>query len=337
MTEFHEVAGLPLGPIFEELEKASASEGLVYRRIYRSATLDVVIHFRADQAMRGMQLEFKNQLSEPVLEDQVKGLRTELKSSAEGQVMLIEQTRLGDQHLFTTVSEDIIRAVSEAAGDEAYAAVQRLAKWRAFFNRALDGLSREQQLGLFGELYALISVVSIGSDKAGAIKAWHGPRSAIHDFSSEHWALEVKSTAVAAGTSAQVSNEHQLDPAQVPPLFLLYLVFDVRPHNAGATLSDMVDRCRRALREEDALPVQFEDLLIDAGFHDVHRALYTSHYLLRREELFEINDDFPSLRASDLPREVSRVTYALNIDLVQPWRARSERLYAAMGRVLNED
>ena len=318
-----ESAFVDLETIFGELEDSSASHGLTYRRIYQSTELDVLVFVRGDPRLRGMTLELKKQLVPLPTIEGVKGLHTTVETKSESvQWLTVEQVRLGDSSLFAIVVSDIARSCRARPNELSRVAAERISKWRSFFTRSADGLSNKQQLGLVGELHVLRRILAPAAGLDVAISTWHGPMSAVHDFSSKDWALEVKATATNRGAVARISSEQQLDPSDMSPLFLAFLAFDVRPFSEGQTLPQLVADIRAAASALDTTQAatQFEDLLIDVGYLDLHQAKYGDHFTLKREEVFGIAEDFPSLRPANLPDEVSHVSYDLNTSLCQPWR-----------------
>lgn len=310
--------------IFASLEKQDEVDGQIYRRFYRSPTFDVVAYVNQNERMRGVRFEFRDQSKRIGDLERVRGLSTVLQLTDTGDEHLaLEQTRPGDGQLFALVVNDLMKSSGVAAATENLLVANRLSRWRNFFARSRDGLTAEQQLGLFGELAALKGPVRDALGLAGAVRSWHGPLFEVHDFSTETWALEVKASAGTSGR-ARISSENQLDSSGLPQLFLIYTSFDVRSNSQGHTLALQISTLRKALVEVPDAADIFEDRLLDVGYLDLHAHLYVSHYMPVRSEYFQIDDDFPSIRRSAIHDAVSNVTYALNIDLCQNWRISKE-------------
>lgn len=100
-------------------------------------------------------------------------------------------------NIFDALIKDIIEVVSRAQSETAAvtAFVNRLQHWQKFLEEAdPDGLSREAQQGLYGELWflreRLIPLVKLSP----ALLAWIGPYGAHQDFLLHSCAIEVKTT-----------------------------------------------------------------------------------------------------------------------------------------------
>jgi len=326
----HQDAPVSLEEIYLDFESRSAGPGQIRRRVYRADNADLVALLNVESGLRAARFEFRNQLHLTGFSDQIKGLRLGLATvSADSADLLIEQARPNDGQLFAVVIEDLLKAIVRAeAGREWQAVASRLSRWQVFFQKSAEGLSRDQQLGLMAELETMVYIASNGADWVSLTDAWHGPASEVHDFSADHWALEVKATSVLGSGTAMISSERQLDPDEMSPLFLFFRGYDVRPHGHSPTLPSLVARVRSALMAFAPASNRFEDLLLEVGYLDLHARLYISHYELVREEIFYVNHDFPSIRVHGLPDGVSRTKYALNVDKCQAWRAPTSVLIA---------
>jgi hypothetical protein len=324
----NESASIPpdVESVFASLEKQEENSGQMYRRFHRSPTLDVVAYVNQNERMRGVRFEFRDQSGRIGEIERVRGLSTVLQlTDTSEEHLALEQTRPGDDQLFAVVVNDLMTSSGVTVAAENFMVANRLSRWRNFFARSRDGLTTEQQLGLFAELVALSGPVQEALGLAGAVRSWHGPLLEVHDFSTENWALEIKSSAGSTG-QARISSENQLERFGIHQLFLMFTSFDVRSNNQGRTLSQEISALRKALTDIPEAADLFEDRLLDVGYLDLHAHLYVSHYLPVRNECFEIDQDFPSIRRSELPEAISKVTYSLNIDLCQKWRVSKENL-----------
>src|SRR5207245_778158 len=88
------------------------------------------------------------------------------------------------------------------------------ARWRRFWGQLPQHLlSREQQLGLFAELWFLNVWLLPRVDAAEAVTRWRGPFGARHDFEWPTRSVEVK---VTTSTRGPIHYIHGLDQL-VPP------------------------------------------------------------------------------------------------------------------------
>ena len=198
-----------------------------------------------------------------------------------------------------------------------------LTKWRRFWSDvALTLLSKEQQLGLFGELWFLARwlLPSIGTEPSALM--WRGPLGARNDFEQPGWAVEVKTSGKLDG-SHQIHGLEQLLEPQGVELFLFSLL--VRDEASGAeSLPKVVAELRGAVAGNHVLLSQFEGMLAAARYDDTYTAEYDKLKLrIRSQGLYRVAQGFPRLVPNSisegLPLCVSNVNYDLRLDAAGPW------------------
>lgn len=209
-----------------------------------------------------------------------------------------------------------------AAGQEtAPQAVARvLAKWRRFWGQLpRQMLSREEQLGLFAELWFLSVWLIPRVEAAEAVSRWRGPVGARHDFEWPTRSVEVKATTSTRGRIHRIHGLDQLAPPDKGEL----LLFSLRLHEEGGatnTLPSVMATCRAALEvDADALG-RFESLVVQAGWSPAYDDEYAKLRLRIVEEgLFRVERDFPRLIPASLPSGIPRgiecVEYEINLDV----------------------
>jgi hypothetical protein len=96
---------------------------------------------------------------------------------------------------FCALAEDVLRALAGSVSEPAAvgALLSRLVAWQNFFQRHSDGLSIEEQTGLFAELTFLLQVCH-GLLSHYALDAWRGPVGGSKDFLVNQTAIEIKAT-----------------------------------------------------------------------------------------------------------------------------------------------
>lgn len=193
-----------------------------------------------------------------------------------------------------------------------------LAKWRRFWGELPQQmLSREEQLGLFAELWFLSTWLATYIGIGAAVMRWRGPFGARHDFEWPSTSIEVKATTSVRGRIHQINGLDQL----VPPENGVLMLFSLRLREEGGasnTLPGLIAICRSQLKSEpDALDV-FETTLANANFAPAYEREYAKLKLRIVEEgLFRVEQDFPRITAnsfeSGAPAGVERVEYEINL------------------------
>ena len=227
--------------------------------------------------------------------------------------LMVSELRYFD--VFSMLACDVLARVLRAntAANGGYALRDRLAHWKKFLKTAgEEGLTIEEQTGLFGELFVL--KVLIGSalcDPAQILLSWLGPSGANQDFSWQGRAIEIKSTTSNDASRVTVANERQLDEDGLECLFLCHLAFDRRA-GAGETLPALIAELLSLLGE--SLIEEFMDRLVLAGYHRMHESRYGTHgYTFRFSGVYRVEGNFPRIKQHELRSGVGNVSYLADL------------------------
>lgn len=193
-----------------------------------------------------------------------------------------------------------------------------LAKWRRFWGELpRQMLSREEQIGLFAELWFLSTwlVAQIGVKEA--VIPWRGPFEGRHDFEWIGRSIEVKATTSIRGRIHHINGLDQLSP----PVNGKLMLFSLRlREEAGAsnTLPGLVALCREQIKIEPETLDLFEAALAKANYSPTHEDEYAKLKLRVVDEgLFLVEKDFPRITVASfdagLPSGVERVEYEVNL------------------------
>jgi hypothetical protein len=309
---------MTLEEIWQELEKEPIEhEGYLKRRVDADLPLDLFLALSVPTRER-MLLLLADRASVFGLRTlpSARGLDMRLVTPGEHRDAALEVV-LSDarfQDVFGVLAGDVISSVGSAPGEReaVHALVARVDRWRRFFERAPEGLSASEQLGLFGELLFLQLLMS-RIDPVRAVETWKGPEDADQDFICGPAAVEVKTTGTQTPQRVSVSSERQLDDHHFEFLGLFHVSVETKP-GAGLSLPGLVDGIREVMRSDADASRLFAEKLIEAGYDDVHRHRYeqTGHRV-RKRSLFHVTSGFPRLTASDLPDGVADVRYLLLI------------------------
>jgi hypothetical protein len=223
-----------------------------------------------------------------------------------------------------TIAVELVEALVAGASIGRVRLVQNvLAKWRRFWSGVNQGvLSKEQQLGLFGELWFLSRWLCPSVGTAKALQMWRGPAGSRNDFEVQGMGIEVKTT----GRVDAVHVIHGLDQLLEPPGGALFLYsLSVRDEASGTDcLPKVVNEMRGRLAEDYQALLQFDAAVYAAGYDDRLASEYGRLVLRVRDEgLYRVTDGFPRLVPASvlggLPAGLSAVNYELNLDAAAAW------------------
>ena len=183
--------------------------------------------------------------------------------------------------------------------------------WTNFFKKfGIDGLSKEAQMGLFGEMRLLELLIEKNKDYQKLVKSWKGCEGSFYDFELEGKIIEVKTTQQKEPRKIWINNEKQLDERGFVSLYIY--VFSVQTVESGAqTLPDIINKIKVKIGEgKEALSI-FESKLGSAGYLDIHVPIYETGYIIKKEEAYKPAEGFP--RILELPNGVGDIKYSLNL------------------------
>jgi hypothetical protein len=231
----------------------------------------------------------------------------------------LSRQRSGSLDLFVTMADDVILTLDglKHINDEGLFQVflGRIRAWQSFMHREQTGLlSAENEVGLFGELELLRSLLLSGVPDIIALEGWQGPFEGIHDFSFGSGAIEVKTTLSPACFPAQVNSLEQFDDSLVQSLFVAGI--RLKLDSSGFTLPEQIDELRRVYIKAPEALAMFDSALINVGFLVTASSRYERRFLFSERKMMRIADKFPRLTRKDVKIEISKVKYELDLDMV---------------------
>nr|WP_311775608.1 PD-(D/E)XK motif protein [Streptomyces eurocidicus] len=228
-----------------------------------------------------------------------------------------QRTLMRDFHdLLCSVADRV--TVGHRTPEQAFAETVRA--WRALLERP-RGLSAEKRIGLMGEL-AVLENLAETHGWSSAVDSWKGPLDEEHDFSTEVYDVEVKTTS----TEEREHSVHgfgQLTPSPGRPLWFVSVQV-TRGGAGGRTLTQCVESVQSKVAEEAPAALDRLDLLLDrlglpCGQDDERWRIRAAPLVL------EAADHFPSLSRSvlsSLPKETAErikdIDYRIDLTGLDP-------------------
>jgi hypothetical protein len=223
-----------------------------------------------------------------------------------------------------TIAVELIEALEAGASIGRVRLVQNvLAKWRRFWSGIAQGLlSKQEQLGLFGELWFLNRWLVPALGISAAVTMWRGPAGARNDFEARGLAIEVKTTGRVDGAHVIHGLDQLLEPSGGQLMLFSLLVRDEA--SGTESLPAQVAEARGLIADDHALQSQFDALVYAAGYDDRLAAEYAKLVLrIRNAGLYKVDDGFPRLIPSSLvggvPAGLGAIEYELRLDGAGKW------------------
>lgn len=307
------------------LAEPRQGEGWLVRRVNREAPVPILAGVRQPNGSIALLVELDAEsIASTVDFPSAKGFEVFPETVRPGphgivRLCLVHADARGGE-LFRVLAHDIAKCVFRANNRQlvARAVLDRLHVWQGFFRRDADGLSLEEQQGLFGELLFLEMLMKAGLNLESMISAWQGPAGAPRDFCFPACHVEIK-----AGTSPEgffVSSLDQLDGEWQGILLVAFSELEETPE--GTSLAELVSRIRDSLGTASARAADaFEDRLLQSGYLAGQSAIYgLRRWRVVRRFFFRVDGDFPRIRRAELRSGIVEVHYKVTLSACAPFR-----------------
>lgn len=231
---------------------------------------------------------------------------------ANGRTWLGVSARSHHEDLFTMLVNKILYAILIEGRDPAISVDQTIEDLRAALRPLTPDLSQTEQIGLFGELWALSNIL-IPTLNTRACHIWSGPASERHDFAGTGVHMEIKAT-TRSESKHEISRLDQLRTPAGKRLLLVSVLLE-RSIAGDETIADLVDEIMEKLGSDGRAIDAFEGNLKSVGWHDgLRQSGSLSRFTLREVHVFEVEGSFPRLPDDYVPpRGISGIRYTIDL------------------------
>lgn len=216
------------------------------------------------------------------------------------------------EQVFTPFCGEIVDAVVRQSREPWKAVAATIRAWQSAWKPARQAMDKIIQVGLFGELLVLRSVM-IPTLGPAAVDQWSGPDSERHDFVGAQLHIEVK-------TTRKSRPEHEisrLDQLRAPVgCQLLFVSVQLEECVGGnESLATQVDAIVDLLRGDAAALDLFMTKMANMGWsEEIRNSGELLRFFLRGAEAYAVDDDFPRLPDDFLPPSgVVSVKYTVDL------------------------
>jgi hypothetical protein len=233
------------------------------------------------------------------------------------------------QHVtFSAITQDLIRSLRHASSPPRDSIVSALARWRAFWMVKTGGMSREEALGLFGELWFMRRWLGAVND--AAVRRWQATDSARHDFQWLSASVEVKTAAtqVAGPPVHRIGSLEQLADPEHGLLYLFSLQV-CKDALAGNSLHSVVASLTAELQNDFQALSEFTDKLAARGYSPADQGTPSRPLRILAERLYRIAEGFPrltrqSFQPGGLPPAIRSLEYEIDLAVCNHWLIATE-------------
>lgn len=216
------------------------------------------------------------------------------------------------EQVFTPFCNEIVDAVVHQSREPWKAVAAIVRAWQSAWKPARQAMDKIVQIGLFGELLVLRSLM-IPILGHAAVDQWSGPEFERHDFVGDQLHIEVK-------TSRKSRPEHEisrLDQLCAPAGCQLLFVSVQLEESIGGdeSLASQVDAIVDLLRGDAAALDLFMTKMANMGWsEEVRNSGELLRFFLRGADVYSVDDDFPRLPDGFAPPSgVVSVKYTIDL------------------------
>ncbi len=203
----------------------------------------------------------------------------------------------------------------------------RLRQWQEVLaRRRRKLLSRNEIMGLLGELLFLRDIMGRRFGLPLAVASWRGPYGDEQDFAMSGVIVEVKTQATTADRRLRVSSEDQLDTSGSRIVICQQGLATCGDGELGATsLNGLVRELSLASGATPECRARLETRLDIAGWQDLPE--YDDQWMLVDRNYFEVGEGFPRITRADLRSGVEDVRYRIRTADCLPFRIEEEAVF----------
>ena len=188
---------------------------------------------------------------------------------------------------------------------------KKLDSWITFFKKNKGKrLSKEEVIGLFGELIFLEKILDFTEDN-DFLLSWKGPFGDSQDFIRNNKYIEIKTSSSQSNKNVHISSEFQLDSEGKDFLYLANIL--IEESESGRSLKKIIGDIKKRLNSEQQN--FFEDLLAAVKVDEKKLTEYKEKYSLKKINLYEIRDEFPVIVNSLIDGALSNIEYEVDLGL----------------------
>lgn len=321
--------------IWDELENdKSLTKGLLIRRFSGSVLPDVFVALQQPEKLYCIAVSISKSIEINVAsfanlqEISVDVLEGNLHPNKN--TLVFKLVNVLHKDIFAVLCEDLITNIATENDEKGLikTLLNRFEKWKSLFTKlAQQGLTPEQQRGLFGELYFLRKYLAIQPNFSQAINAWVGTSKEVRDFQYNNWALEVKTTVGNNHQKVHISSERQLDNSHLQDLFLYHISLE-QAQESGETLNQIISSINAVLETDLVNKNRFKAKLYEVGYFEQQEALYAGiGYHIRQDNFYKVENEFPRIQEGEIRSGVGDVKYSIILSQCQDYLQTEEQVF----------
>jgi len=258
----------------------------------------------------------------------VNGIDVDLRAGDSGwQRLVLTLDKQVDRDLFEGLCRTLASALERATdfATSLAVALAHIRRWKTFLSGRNQVLSPEEVRGLFAELTFLQELMVRLHSTASAVEAWLGPDRSHQDFIFGNTAIEIKSLSGAERNTVRISSEDQLDSLNDRLFLRIYRLSNLPEATSAVSLNEIVVAIQASLGDPEAVEEFDRKLVIQkyAPLPDYDEP----RFVVSKVNSYRVGESFPRLIRSKLPSGITKVTYDIELEAIDPFQCDSAAVF----------
>lgn len=242
----------------------------------------------------------------------LKGIQVELDTTISPNKLILLLNEKDDLEIFEVLCKDLISVAAGNDNDQDMISkmAQRLLRWRKLLQQDLkSSFSTQKQMGLFGELTFIKTVLKDEIGIEEAVKNWNGPSYDKQDFVLKNTVAEVKTYKTSNEKVIEISSKEQL---YSPKENLFLVTFALSENQAGYTVKHLVDEISNEVKD-DELKEQFINKVEGYGYVPELVNTPLLSFIVDESDYYKVAGEFPRIIPECVSQGIQRVKYTIDL------------------------
>jgi len=301
--------------IIEIWEKILIDKDQKFSKIYRrilvpNVDANIRVSVRQKDKIKSIDFVFNNIKIKKINFKNTKGVSLEIEDNSVLSIYLNKESFL---NIYLNLIEEIINSIVNENDEKKIIKLieDKLNSWKKCFeNENFSGLSKEEELGLIGELLTINKLFDLKEyELEEIIQSWKGPENNLHDFKFTDKIYETKTS---LSNIIKISNIDQLDYQTYKNLFLFKVTLTKNSNMSNININHLILDLRNKLKK-----TQYKELFNNKinlyGYFDYHLENYKDFYNLFNIQKYIIDENFISIQKKYLKPGIQNINFEIDL------------------------
>lgn len=289
----------------------------IYRRINPpKINANIRIAIRQKDKLKSVDFVFENIKIKKTNFKNTKGISLEIEDNS---VLSIYLNKVNFLSVYLNLIEEIINSISHENNEEKIKIIieEKLNAWKKCFeNEDFSGLTKEEELGLIGELLTINKLFDLKEYEIEEIlSCWKGPENNLHDFKFADKIYESKTSFT---NVVKISNIDQLDYETYKNLFLFKIILTKNTNQLDININNLIKDLRNKFKNKEQRQL-FNNKINLYGYFDYHAENYKDFYNLLSIHKYKIDENFATINKKDLKIGIQNINFEIDISYCQKY------------------